>query len=167
MSDELTQAEAERLFHYDPETGNLIRRITVGSRSREGDVAGHHLHHGYRAVGINSVKYLVHRVVWLIIHGEFPPKEIDHINGDKSDNRLTNLRAVSRHENNRNLKLSKRNTSGVIGVSYDKRRNKWIARIQSEACTQKSLGEFQNKSDAIEARRLANIKYGYHANHGR
>ena len=110
--------------------------------------------------------YRAHRLAWLIVYGSFPPDQIDHINGVKHDNRIMNLRAVTHAENSRNRPLYIGNKSGHTGIFYNKRMKKWVAQIGG---TDKrvNLGSFENKEDAIEARRIAEINYNYHPNHGR
>lgn len=91
--------------------------------------------------------------------------EVDHIDGNKLNNKLENLRIVSRVENNRNTKTGKNNTSGVKGVHWDKGVGKWRAVIWvNKKCIQ--LGVFDYLDDARAARESAKIKYGFHSNHG-
>jgi hypothetical protein len=91
---------------------------------------------------------------------------IDHINGDSMDNRIDNLRLVTHKENSLNKKLSSNNKSGVVGVSKNSRNKKWKADITYN--NQKYyLGEFNNFDDAVKVRKAAEIKYGFHKNHGR
>ena len=82
---------------------------------------------GYRCGAINKVGLQAHVVAWCVHHGSWPTKEIDHINGNRQDNRICNLREVDRYENAKNTKTPKNNTSGFIGVSYCKRDKIWIA----------------------------------------
>ena len=163
---DLTQEEAIRLFDYNPETGDLTRLVNV-SNTKAGDLIRSIDGMGYFRLSCNGHSYLAHRVIWLMVYGEFPLDQIDHINGIKKDNRIDNLRDVSRSENGRNSKKSIKNTSGFIGVQYDKRRNNWYARAQDSDFNTKYLGSFANKSDAVNARLKAEIEYGYHENHGR
>lgn len=120
---------------------------------------------GYKQGEIYSKPHKAHRVMWYIETKEIP-LIVDHINGIRTDNRLENLRNVSVMENARNTCLNTRNKSGVIGVSYDNTYNKWVARIVVEG---KSifLGYFENFEEAVETRKLHEIKYGFHKNHGR
>lgn len=97
------------------------------------------------------------------MHG-VDPDDIDHINGDPSDNRLENLRNVSHEVNGRNLARRKNNTSGVTGVS--RHGSKWVARICPSRRTI-YIGIFDSFDDAVAARRAAEVKYGYHPNRGR
>lgn len=120
---------------------------------------------GYTAGYIFGRKYFSHHVAWAIVFGEWPG-QIDHVNGDRADNRIANLRAVSSAENNRNRKTPNTNRSGQIGVFYDHRRSRWVARIHFDG-KRTFLGHFQRKCDAILARKKAESKLGYHPNHGR
>lgn len=122
---------------------------------------------GYKRCSILKKYFQLHRLIWLYMTGEWPKGEIDHINGDRSDNRWCNLRDVSHKENSINLKLSKRNTSGTIGVSFNKREKSWIANIQNKEGKQTYLGTFKTKEMAVAARKAAEIEFGYHPNHGR
>ena len=108
--------------------------------------------------------YKAHRVVWVWWYGEWPEGEIDHINRVKDDNRIENLRVTSSSENSRNIALTKKNLSGCFGVS--KHGNKWRARICAGVGEVIELGVYEKKEDAIAARKLAEARYGYHANHG-
>ncbi len=121
---------------------------------------------GYRRGMIFGRSYLAHRVIWALTTGAWPPEEIDHINGVKDDNRIENLRAVTRAENLRNQAIYSNNTSGVVGVDWHKRDKRWTAQIRVDN-KQIYLGYFTNKEDAIAARAAADIEYGFHANHGR
>lgn len=121
---------------------------------------------GYRHGRIFRKHCFAHRAAWMIAYGETPPDRIDHINGDKSDNRIANLRAVTNSENGRNAKRSITNTSGITGVCWVKRQQKYLAYIGSYS-DRKYLGTFADLDAAVAARRAAEIKLGYHENHGR
>ncbi len=121
---------------------------------------------GYLAGTINAVAYQAHRVVWLLATGEWPKDQIDHINGCRTDNRLTNLRSVTQAENARNKKTPATNRSGVPGVCWDKASGKWLATIKLSG-KQKHLGRFEQFDDAVASRKSAEAEYGYHQNHGR
>lgn len=120
---------------------------------------------GYLAGELMGRTYKSHHVAWAIIYGEWP-KQIDHINGDRSDNRITNLRQVNDGENSRNRKTPKSNISGQVGVFYDRRRKRWVSRIHRDG-ERIFIGHFKTKFEAVEARRAAEIEHGYHPNHGR
>ena len=175
----LTAYEARRLLRYEPRTGNLVwlhrapstfsteRAAKIWSAQYPGKVAGcAHKSSGYWHIKIKKTQYQAHRLVWLIVHGRWPVGEIDHINGNKTDNRIANLRDVSHAENGKNLMLSKRNNSGAVGVSFYSPRNKWVAKITVDS-REIHLGYFEKKSDAIAARSSACRDYGFHENHGR
>jgi hypothetical protein len=123
---------------------------------------------GYRRIGIRLNGYnkhiKAHRLAWFMFYGE-TPKQIDHINGDRSDNRISNLRSVEKEENSKNLGLSKRNTSGTSGVSFCNTRKKWCAK-GLVGRTRKHLGYFSTKQEAIDARSKFETEMGYHPNHG-
>lgn len=111
-------------------------------------------------------KYPLHRVIWLMVHGSFPDSDTDHENGTQTDNRLSNLRACFHAENGKNRKRNSNNRSGAMGVYWHKLIQKWCAKIKVNG-RDKHLGSFTNKVDAIAARAAADIRYGYHYNHGR
>jgi len=105
-----------------------------------------------------------HRLAFYYVLG-WCPEEVDHINHVRDDNRWINLRAASKQENHRNRKLDTNNKSGFNGVTWYKNYSKWLACIGIGG-KQINLGYFENKDDAIAARKAANIKYGFHPNHG-
>ncbi len=85
---------------------------------------------GYKRGGFKGASLRAHRVAWALHYGEWPDDEIDHVNADRSDNRIENLRSVTRKENSRNRRKSKANTSGMKGVSWRKKECKWEASIK-------------------------------------
>jgi len=123
------------------------------------------LSEGYRRVSIQGKSTGAHRVAWFLHYGKWPDGFIDHINHDRSDNRIENLRLVSRSDNARNQKLNRHNTSGFNGVSYHKKRQEWRAAIQVNG-KKKWVGSFKTKDEAIAARQKANVVYKFHENHG-
>ena len=166
----LPSAETLRkLLRYDPETGLLFWR-SRGNYAWDRRFSGKRAftsqnNSGYFVGGINRKSYVLHRVAWKIVHGE-DPERIDHVNGDKADNRLCNLRSVTHQENQKNTPRPKHNKSGVVGVCLDKRSDKWFAQIQVNGkCV--NLGLYDDFSSAVQARKTAEIKFGFHENHGR
>ena len=101
-----------------------------------------------------------------MVHNSFPKNSIDHINGVKTDNRISNLRDVSAKENQRNRPLSCLNTSGYTGITWLVGAQKWRAQITLSGRS-KYLGRFEKFCDAVKARKEAEVKYGFHPNHGR
>ena len=122
--------------------------------------------HGYCQGRIAGKLHLAHRVIWALHYGRWPEGQIDHINGDRTDNRIENLREVDATGNARNAKLRRDNTSGVTGVSYRNDSGCWIVQIATDS-GRKEIGRFSTKEAASLARKRAEAQYGYHANHGR
>jgi hypothetical protein len=122
---------------------------------------------GYKTGSILGKSLKAHRVAWAIYYGEWPLGHIDHVNGIKCDNRIANLRAVTRTENMRNLPKYATNTSGVCGIHWYKPSSKWCVSIHVDTGKRKNLGYFANFEDAVSVRKDAERKYGYHENHGR
>lgn len=121
---------------------------------------------GYRHGKIGGQTYKAHRVLWLLYTGEWPDDQLDHINGIRSDNRISNLRPVSNSENCRNQRMSLNNTTGVTGVVWHSSRNKWHARIKVDG-KYRHLGLFESFELAVAARKAAEATFGFHENHGR
>lgn len=107
-----------------------------------------------------------HRVVWAFAHGSWPTGFIDHVNGNRSDNRIENLRDVSSGTNGKNKAQNTRNVSGVTGVSWCKERRRWRAKITSDYETT-ILGHFEDFDEAVRVRREAEREKNFHPNHGR
>lgn len=172
----------KQCLDYNPDTGELTwkhrdkwmfpsdRGWKIFNTRFAGKVACAHHNAGY--IHINSIIYghhykvLAHRLAWYIHTGFVPDKEIDHINGNKKDNRISNLRLVTPAENQKNRALQRNNKSGYSGVSWNKKASKWAAVIKVNR-NKVFLGWFQNKEDAIAVRKQAEREYGFHENHGR
>ena len=142
----LTQERLKKLLNYDPETGVFKWNASRG-RALKSSVAGNQENTGYLSIRIDEVRYRAHRLAWFYIHAKFPKREIDHIDGVKNNNRLSNLREATKSENQRNKKLPCHNTSGLKGVCWSKMANKWRAFIKVEG-KGKHLGYFVTKEEA-------------------
>jgi hypothetical protein len=151
----LTQQRALELFEY--KDGRIYWKVDMHTRKYKGRVAGTVTPKGYIVVTVGRKNYRVHRVVFLMHHGYAPPF-IDHINGDKADNRIENLRAANKRENAWNQVVRCSNTSGYKGVSLNRKLNKWCAYLSIDG-KRKHLGVFESKDDAAEAVRVAREKH--------
>lgn len=170
-----------QLLSYDPETGKLFWKerpvemfpAKTEARSRclcalwnsryANAEAFTFVDDGYRNGCIAGSRYRAHRVVWKMMTGD-DPDQIDHINGDREDNRFCNLRDVSLAENSRNRRIPKNNKSGVIGVYHWQQDGieYWVATVG-----RKRALYFKEFDEAVAARKAAEIEYGFHENHGR
>lgn len=150
-------------FSYDPITGIITRNkdnTPITSTDRYGYIKVTTYFEGKRYY------MLGHRVAWLLHYGEWPSDDIDHINQSKVDNAIGNLRVVSHSDNMKNRGMQSNNTSGYTGIHWNKKTNKWVARIGSgKAKTRITIGSFDTVEEAIAAREEAKITLGYHPNH--
>lgn len=156
-------------LRYEPETGKLYWRQTMNSRAPAGAEAGSSEGARYRKLKFKGKFYQCHRVIWDMLNpGDLLTESdrIDHIDHDRLNNRIDNLRKVSCAVNSRNMSKPVNNTSGVIGVHWYRPYNKWQAQISVEN-SRLHLGYFDSFHDAIAARKAAEIKYGFHKNHGK
>lgn len=127
------------------------KRFFVGAdgqlrHRKNNEVVGTRRADGYMVVKINKVLYLVHRVVWLYYTGVWPEEILDHIDRDRSNNRFENLREVTHQQNHVNVAPPRNNTSGYVGVTWNAKNQKWVAR-----CAKRHLGCFATKEEAAAA----------------
>ncbi len=167
METTITQLRLKELFNYDKTTGIFTRAkdLHIGG-FKKGSVAGSTDKHGYTVMSVDMRQYKAHRLAWLYMYGELPKRSLDHINHNRADNRIINLREATHEDNAKNSNLSEANTSGYTGVSFLKRTKRWRARIFNKGIDI-HLGYFSTKEDAISARKAADVKYGFHENHGK
>jgi len=175
---EITQEYLKECFYYDFFNGCLVWKDRPKSHFKEnkaygafkrfiGKSAGSKSFLGKKAyirITLKTKSLMAHRLIWLFIHGA-EAEEIDHIDGNGCNNKIENLRSVSRVDNARNQKKFITNTSGVTGVYKIKDQDKWYSQIRINGKL-KSLGTYKNIDDAINARRVAESEYGFHENHG-
>ena len=147
----LTQDRLKEVLSYDPDSGKFIWKISTSNRVKAGSVAGTLNSTGYIYIRVDGKKYLAHRLAWLHAYGYDPEHGIDHLNGVRDDNRISNLREVSQSCNLQNTKTYSRNTSGFPGVSWDKWRRKWRAQIRSQGRNH-FLGYYEDSLEAALAR---------------
>jgi len=145
---------------YFPETGIFIWKKSPTPRIKVGDGCGSSHGCGYITITVMQKSYLAHRLAWFLTYGEWPINDIDHIDGDRKNNKITNLRGATRQENLRNTGSRKNKTSNYKGVSWDKTRCKWVAYIKFNGKV-KNLGRFNNEEDAaLEYNKWAKEKFG-------
>lgn len=179
-----SQEFLRQILDYDPETGKLFWKerdvslfpAVTPSRSRSlcalwneryanNEALGSVNKQGYKAGRILNQTVTAHRVIWKLVTGK-DPDQVDHINGLRSDNRLSNLRNVDRLTNQRNAGMRRDNMSGATGVGWVKASGKWQARI-TVFDRRIHLGRFNTFNDAVSARKAAEREHGFHENHGR
>lgn len=146
----ITAERLRELYNYDPSTGSFSK---LGRRLKLTPYPD-----GYARIVIQKKIYLAHRLAWLYIHGRWPEFQIDHINGNKSDNRLSNLREATQAQNCQNYGAKKTSKSGIKGVFWHKQCRKWTAQIKV-GYKAIHLGLFDSLSDAKDARIEAQAKY--------
>lgn len=161
-TDDLTVARLREILNYDPETGVFTRRTGgQGFRCEAGRVAGSPHSAGYINISVLGKRRLAHRLAWFYVHGQWPVGDIDHIDGDRSNNRIANLRSVNRSGNLQNQRAAKpHNKTGFLGVRLDTRlktsERKYVASIVVDG-RQHRIGSYYTPEDAhaayLEAKR--------------
>ena len=162
----ITQKELKELVNYDLDTGLFTWRFGRVGAKKGATCGSKNKVKGYIEVMLMRKSYLLHRLAFLYIKGFMPVDEIDHINHIKDDNRWCNLRDVKHLDNQKNRSIFKNNKSGITGVSWCKKTEKWYASIQVNRKSL-NLGYYDDLDEAIKAREDANKKYGFHINHGK
>ncbi|RZS35844.1 HNH endonuclease [Corticibacter populi] len=156
----ISRAQLLEVLHYDQETGIFSWAKSIATKVKTGSIAGHISADQYQRIVIFGRKYLAHRLAWLYVHGEWPDGQIDHINRQKNDNRLANLRCVSCLKNQHNKGAYANNKSGTPGVHWHTRDQRWRAVIGVNG-RRVRLGSYIDRSAAEAAYQQA--KAVYHA----
>lgn len=169
--------QVRKLLRYEPNTGKLFWRVRTPDmfsnsyRAADGNCRNWNSKHagkeaftsvsnGYLVGSVFGIKMKSHRVIWAYTYGAWPKNQIDHIDGNKSNNRIENLRDVSNLINHRNMKRSSLNTSGHTGVH--RHQGKWRVKLGN-----KHIGVYKNLDQAVKARLKAEAENNFHKNHGR
>ena len=180
---ELTAEIARELLTYNPNTGKLFwkerplkyfnnpihtKRWNTKYANKETFTALVYRKSGHPARldgRLFNKTYSAHRIAWLMYYGEWPKNQIDHINQDPTDNRIENLRDITNSENSKNRTLQKNNKVNFNGVFFDKQTSRYRAQIKVDG-VKKCLGRYDTLKEAIAARKVADINYNFHPNHG-
>jgi hypothetical protein len=151
------------LLSYFPETGLFKWKVTLSNRAKAGSNAGAPNNKGYVEIKIDNVRYKAHRLAWFYVYGEDPSSnEIDHEDLNKGNNKIGNLRLATRKQNNENIGTPRNNTSGVRGVSYQKKDSRWTAYIYHNK-KRIHLGSFKDLSLAAMVRQNAEAQMFTHS----
>lgn len=150
----ITQEVLKKLFLLDSENGNLVWLKNQG-KALTGNIAGKIRRDGYIYIGVHGKRYMAHRLIWLYVHGEMPTHEIDHVNGVRVDNTLSNLREATPSQNQHNKCTYLNNTSGFKGVVKIKTSGKWNAQIQVKGRPRIHIGSFNTPKEASVAYKKA------------
>ena len=159
FNNDITREEALQLIEPNFETGKLYWKVRRGGPAIKGGEVGSFVG-GYLKVKLKGKSYPVHRIMWLLAYGEHPDRFVDHINGDRVDNRLCNLRLVTKAENAKNRLATKGSKSGLNGVTWRKDNLKWRAYIRWDNNLE-HLGSYDDFFEAVCARKSAEVRYNY------
>ena len=164
MKSQLSLEQLKSLLHYSKETGIFVwRECESVKRNFRGKEAGTINGRGYSQISVRGKLYLAHRLAWFYATGRWPENEIDHINQVKTDNRFSNLRDVTRSQNEWNQSIPRHNTSGFLGVHFIKSEGKWRARAWHDGRI-KTIGRFRTAKEASDAYEMFCSKHreGFH-----
>ena len=153
----LTQERLKELLHYDPDTGLFTCKMKVRNRA-VGSVVGSSGTRGYLQCNIDGKPYKMHRLAWLYVRGVWPEHQLDHINHNTADNRISNLRDVTCAHNHQNRARRTKSASGYLGVTWHRRDLRWHAYIEVDG-KQHHLGYYSALPDAVNARLAAERQY--------
>ena len=157
----ITHKEVTELVQYCPDTGIFTWKTKTCRKVVPGKSAGSKNANGYIQIKLNKQFYYGHRLAWFFVHHEWPTEEIDHVNGDPSDNRLCNLRQATSAQNKQNRQARKDCKSGIRGVYLRKDTQKWKAELRHNKKLI-SLGSFNTLDEAAMARKVAEMQLFTH-----
>lgn len=143
LTPDITQEQVKSLLHYDMETGVFTRMVRTSNRIKVGDIAGSINVDGYLLIMLHGIRHQAHRLAWLYVYGVWPTNDIDHADGNKTNNRISNLRDSTNSENHQNRRMAK-------GYSFCKAAGKWMATIKVDGKCH-YLGVFSAESEARAA----------------
>lgn len=161
----LTQARLKEVLHYDKRTGVFTWRVDVGNQVQAGTRAGCRAtqkDHTTIRIRVDGKLYLAHRLAWLWVRGQWPPKQVDHEDRNPSNNAWGNLRLATNKQNMENTCVRSGSKSGVVGVSWDSGKGRWHAQIGHNGEVV-HLGHYVELEPAIAARKAAEKLYFTHA----
>lgn len=149
----ITVEKLREVLAYDAVTGIFTWRVALARQVKVGYVAGTIQQSGYRYIRVFGRDYRAHRLAWLHSYGEWPKYHIDHIDGNRDNNRLSNIRDVTRSVNQQNLHRARADNKscGLLGVSWNERNKKWVSQITFPIGKSKHLGYFSTPESAHEA----------------
>jgi hypothetical protein len=156
----IDQRTALQIFDYDSQTGVFKWRISASAKANSRSVAGTLRADGYRYIGYKGVNYSAHRLAWLMAYGEFPVGAIDHIDGNRDNNALSNLRLADPEQNSRNTAVRRKGLKGAYRSG-----NTWFSVIRTGDNSKVYLGSFSSEKEAHEAYVTASQKF--HGSFGR
>jgi len=145
----MAQKRLKTLLRYEPKTGEFYWNVPKKTRygiTKPGDRAGSTLQNGYRIIGLDKQRLLSHRLAWLYVHGEWPGGFIDHIDGNRANNCISNLRIASRSQNSWNTRKTW-GKSGIRGVTFNRNEKRWVANINIGG-VRRFLGYFDDPGSA-------------------
>jgi hypothetical protein len=145
----ITRQEAEKVLSYSPQTGVFTWVCRVGTRRAAGDVAGYLHSTGCITIGLNKKHIKAHRLAWLFVYDEWPAGDIDHINGNRTDNRIENLRIATKTQNAQNQRRGTRNKHGLLGIKQTPCGN-WTSSIRVDGVLH-HIGTFHTAQEAHTA----------------
>jgi hypothetical protein len=156
----------DELLDYDPNTGVFKWKKFRGNTAKAGSIVSNLTDGGYKMICVNARHYMAHRIAYKMFYKRDPNGILDHIDGDTTNNKIANLRVASAKQNQGNSKMPRHNTSGLKGVTWSKKSNKWAAQIK-QGNKKIWLGVYDDKNDAHQAYMKAAAEYfGEFANSG-